>query len=255
MSPADAYGETVESFRFELHGAGPAALALAWVPAAADTHAAIGARWLSGAEHDRNSRFAVAHARADFLAGRIAAKTAARILDPHSLPAAQWEIVPGENHQPRIGHVLRDHAVSLAHAGGLGLGAVFPASVRCGVDLEAADRDAGDVIATQVTPEEAAWARAGGDEQRTRWMLLWTAREAQGKSYGTGLLDPQRLVATRGWTPASHGWRARFAGNDAALVRAVVAGRWVVALVFPAETETDPIARWLAATLSASVIP
>lgn len=228
------------------------ALAVARVAPDPATHAAIAARWLSGAEHARSARFVVDHARADFLAGRVAAKTAARTLQPAGPPPHAWEILRGEHQQPLIAHAFPGRAVSLAHSGGVGLALVHDACLRCGVDLERADRGAGDAIATQVAPSEAEWARVGGVEMETRWLLLWTAREAQGKSLGTGLLEPDRLAPTEAWTLTAQGWRARFSGHDEVLVRSVVAGGFVATIVLPAGAESEAMTAWLASTLEAA---
>src|SRR5690606_29223663 len=144
-----------------------------------------------GNEPARAARFVVDHARADFLAGRIAAKSAVRALRPDAAPPGTWEVAGALHKPPRLPEVFRGLGITLAHSSGVGVALAHPASWRCGVDLEPADRDAGDVIATQVAPAEAAWAHAAADadEQRVRWLVLWTVREALGKSLGTGLLE------------------------------------------------------------------
>jgi phosphopantetheinyl transferase len=225
------------------------ALALARVGADPAMHPAIAAHWLSGTEHARSARFLVDHARADFLAGRVAGKTAVRALVPEAPPPAAWAIMPGENQQPVIARSFPGFAISLAHAGGVGLALVHDLRFRCGIDLERMDRGGGDAIATQVEPAEAEWAQRGGPEMELRWLLLWTAREAQGKSLGTGLLEPERIAPTEAWAPATHGWSARLAGDDSSMVRSVIAGGFVVSLVLPAEVPTDALAAWLAQTL------
>ena len=82
-----------------------------------------------------------------------------------------------------------------------------------------------------------------------RWLVLWTAREALGKSLGTGLLEPGGLAATKAWLQAAHGWRAGFEGEDGVTVRSVVAGGFVVSVVLPPEADTEPPAQWLAQVL------
>jgi phosphopantetheinyl transferase len=212
-------------------------------------HRAIAAAWLAGAEHDRAARFVVDHARADFLAGRVAAKSAVRAVRPQAPIPSGWEIRRGEIEQPLLEHVLPGMGVSIAHAGGVGLGFAHPLALRCGVDLEHLSREATDAIASQVTPDEIAWARAGGDEEAVRWMLLWTAREALGKSLGIGLYHPDRLLATEQWTVAAPGWRACFAGDDAMIARSIVAGGFVVTLVLPSSVDAEAIATWLSSAL------
>ena len=218
-------------------------------------HAAIATAWLAGAEPARSDRFLVPHARADFLAGRVAAKSAARILRADlPLPAA-FEIRAGGLEPPEIAHVLPGSQVTIAHSGGLGLACVHAATMRCGVDLEAVERDASEAIATQVTAGEIAWARAGGDEEAVRWLLLWTAREARGKSFGTGLLESGRLAPTEAWTAAPPGWRARFLNDDAMIARSVLVGGFVVTAALRPAAEADAIAAWLTEVLDAPGTP
>ena len=102
-----------------------------------------------------------------------------------------------------------------------------------------------------VARDEAAWALAGGDDECLRWLLLWTAREAQGKSHGTGLLEPERIRATSEWQAVADGWTARIAGDASTMVRSVVAGGFVVSLVLPESAPHEAIATWLAQNLRA----
>lgn len=227
------------------------ALGVAHVSLDAEYHPALEQAWLHGAEHLRAARFAVAHARADYLAGRIAAKHAAATLVSAVPSPSQWEIRPGQFERPGLEHQFPGRAVSIAHADGVGLALIHPRDMRCGIDLEPLDREADDVIATQVTAEEAAWARAGRDAeaQRMRWLLLWTAREALGKGHGTGLLEPERLCATTKWIQDTAGWSAEFAGDETTRVRSVVAGGFVASMVLPVTIDGEPLARRLAAAL------
>lgn len=244
MSPPAAETSPPRAARF-----GPAlAVGVARVPAAEPAlHRALALSWLRGDEHARCARFQVDHGRADFLAGRMAAKAAVQALAATGVAPHDWEIRSGVHHQPGIAHAFPGCGVSIAHADGVGVALAFASPLRCGVDLEPLSRTADDVIATQVTPAEAAWARAGGAAERERWLVLWTAREAQGKSFGTGLLEPDQLRPTAAWVPVAHGWQAQIVGDDDHQVRSVCAAGRIVSLVLPKEIEAEAIAQWLAA--------
>jgi phosphopantetheinyl transferase len=223
------------------------AIAVARVAENGADHPELARAWLHGAEHARFARFAVERARADFLAGRVAAKTAARALVADAPAANRWEVAPGPQQRPLLDPHFGARAVTLAHAGGIGVAIAHDRALRCGIDIERGDRNAAEVVASQVTAMEANWARSGRteDERSTRWMLLWTAREALGKSLGTGLLEPERLKATDGWHEMKPGRRAEVPEDAGVFIRAVHVGDFVISLVVPSGFDAEPAARWL----------
>ncbi len=209
--------------------------------------------WLRGEELERFARFKVDHARADFLAGRRAAKSALCALHPDTAPA-DWELVRGEWRQPLPRGPVSGVAVTLAHSGGTAVAVASEERYAFGIDLETVDREAAAVVRTQVTDAETAWAEAGGADAQVRWMLLWTAREALGKRLRTGLLFPERIPATAIWSEHHGIWTARLAGTAAVEMRAVVAGGFAACLAAPPADDggswLEPGMRWLATVLA-----
>lgn len=211
-----------------------AAIALARPPAAAATCAQLVRDWLRGSELERAAAFKVGHGRRDFLAGRIAAKSALRALAPATSPL-DWEIVRGEWHRPLVRGPVGQLHVTLAHAAGIGLAVAHHSGWACGIDFEPRTRNADEAIASQMSPGEISWAQAAPSPaaQSERWLILWTAREALGKALGCGLMQPERLAPTIDWAPAPHGWTAGFANDDSFSVRVGLTPAFVLAWVIP----------------------
>ncbi|WP_442887502.1 4'-phosphopantetheinyl transferase family protein [Congregicoccus parvus] len=197
--------------------------------------------WLKEGELERHARFRVQHARDDFLAGRIATKSALAAIVPHTQPHA-WEIVGGIWRQPCVRGPSAGLAVTLAHADGAAVAVAHDDRWTCGIDLERTTRDAADVVRTQVSPAESAWAEAAPGDA-SRWMLLWTAREAIGKAARTGLLFPETLPATRDWRQEPNGsWRAALGDSDLLSIVAVCSGEWTLSLLVPsADAGSSPM--------------
>ena len=220
----------------------------------ADLQAGPLAGWLAREEIDRFHRFKVEHARVDFLAGRIAAKSALIRLVPQSRPA-DWELVLGVWRQPCVRGPFGGLKVTLAHSAGVAVAVAFDDRWTCGIDLEESTRDAAEVVESQVTGAEADWARAAGADMTTRWMLLWTAREAIGKSFGTGLLFPSFLPASRDWHEIDGFWHARVGNGDLLAIRSIMSGRFALSWLAPAAAAQAPVGgemlQWLRATLAA----
>jgi phosphopantetheinyl transferase len=200
-------------------------------------------RWLCGAEIERFHRFRVESGRCDFLAGRIAAKSGLMKMFESNAPD-QWEIVNGTNGEPSIAGPGSDSTVTITHSDGIGIAAIATEGFRCGIDLETCERDIGDVIQSQVSREEAIWAQKGGQREKERWILLWTTREAFGKSLGTGLLDPDRLLPTTGWRESHNRWTASFKGTDQVGVGSVVQHGFVASIVAPQQSLECVLSRW-----------
>lgn len=182
--------------------------------------------------------FRVSHAKADFLAGRLAAKSALQILLPDTA-ILDWQMIRGAWHQPCIRGPINNHLVTIAHSAGVGVAVAFDDRWHCGIDIESLSRCDEETIATQVSPEEARWAKGEGSNNQSRWMMLWTAREALGKALRTGLLLPDALSPTSDWTETETGFSANFQRNDLLSVRSVVASGFVVSQVFPRNATAD----------------
>jgi 4'-phosphopantetheinyl transferase EntD len=205
-------------------------------PEPADAHS-----WLKEGELERHARFRVQHARDDFLAGRIATKSALAALVPHTQPDA-WEIVGGIWRQPCVRGPSAGLAVTLAHADGAAVAVAHDDRWTCGIDLERTTRDAAEIVRTHVSAAESAWAEASPDDA-SRWMLLWTAREAIGKAARTGLLFPETLPATRDWRRETDGsWRAALGASELLSIVAVCSGEWTLSLLVPsADAGSSPM--------------
>ena len=202
-------------------------------------HAALASGWLRGSETTRYGRYVVDHGRRDFLAGRLAAKTALDGLHPTSDPGLAWEIVPGAWSRPIVRGPAAGFALTLAHAGGIGVAIAHDDRWRCGIDIERREHQAVDTIRTQLTPAETAWAETKPamplqeEDTSARWFALWTAREAFGKLLGTGLGLPEALLPTSDWAPLGSGWTAALAGNNSFAIQTAVDARVVVSLAMP----------------------
>lgn len=204
----------------------------------ARAHELLAAAWLSADELARYRRFLVDSGRRDFLTGRIAAKSALDGLHATGNPGRAWEIVPGAWSHPRVRGPACGLAVTLAHAAGFGVAVAHDDRWTCGIDIEALTHTSIETIATQVSPEEAAWARspeADADAaESARWLALWTAREAFGKLLGTGLGLPEALLPTANWQPLGEGWTAELKGNASFAVQTARGATTVASLVMPA---------------------
>lgn len=233
----------------------PVCVAVSHVAEEPRAHALLAEAWLEKSELVRSERFLVDHARRDFLAGRIAAKSALEALHKTGRAGHAWEIVSGAWSRPKVRGPVGELAVTLAHAAGFGLAVAHDDRWICGADIESLEHPAVDTIATQVTAAEAAWARAGGDEETARWLALWTAREAFGKLLGTGLGLPEALLPTAEWCDRAGGWTARLAGNESFALQTVRGATTVASLALPAGS-VDPVTAealhaWLADALRA----
>jgi 4'-phosphopantetheinyl transferase len=238
----------------------PASIAVARVVDDAAAHEVLARQWLRPTELTRYRRFLVDSGRRDFLAGRIAAKSALQALAPSTAANVDWEVVSGIWQQPSVRGPIAGLGVTLAHAGGTGVAVAFDDRWAAGVDVESLAHPAIETIRTQVTRKEADWAGAchsctiGWDTEPARWLALWTAREAFGKILGTGLGLPEALLPVIGWTPLEWGWTATLAGNDSFAIQTFVNRETVTSLVLPAGTLRDETAQMLRTWIGATAL-
>jgi acyl transferase domain-containing protein/phosphopantetheinyl transferase/acyl carrier protein len=148
--------------------------------------------------------------RANWLAGRLAAKDAVRrlLVARHGLEvcAGDVEIATDEHGAPvargrwteRIGG---PPAVSLTHANGVAAAVAVAGSsgARVGVDLEVLRDFSEELLATAFTPDERELFASLGSHAAREWSVrLWCAKEALGKALGRGLIGgPQAVVVER----------------------------------------------------------
>jgi len=165
---------------------------------------AAGGSWLTRHEQDRMQAIAAPLRRRQFLAGHWVA----RVLAAQACGGepGQWRLQTLDDPRPRLSCRGRPELwASLSHSGPAVAAGV--AHQPLGLDLELSRRER-DVVALSrfaLAPEEAAQvaALAPGQEQRARFHLLWTLKEARGKRSGEGIrLSTARRVAARPSLPA-----------------------------------------------------
>jgi phosphopantetheine--protein transferase-like protein len=135
--------------------------------------------------------------RLDWLAGRIAAKDAVRLLLRPTLGLlrpADIEIHFDQTHRPRargpwLGAGTPPH-VTIAHSGGEALAIAIDgeACAGIGVDIERVGRVGEIVRDAALTDQECRWVAAIDEGERPEWTTrFWCAKEAAGKALGCGL--------------------------------------------------------------------
>jgi 4'-phosphopantetheinyl transferase len=146
--------------------------------------------WLAPIERVRLAQLRVAKRRADWRLGRWTAKRA--VAAALEVAAQRVAVIASAGGAPLalLDGVPARLAMSLSHAGGLGLCAVAPAGAAVGCDLEVvAPRSpafAGDYFTA------AEQALAGADARLLT--LVWCAKEAALKAIGEGLREDPRAV-------------------------------------------------------------
>jgi len=169
-------------------------------------------------EHERAAYSALeAKKAAEWLAGRIAAKDAARewIWRTDDRPIFPIEMTIGktESGAPIIlGSVAEHLSVSIAHCDGLAVAAVSDDG-PVGIDIERIDDRGERFLRDAFTPAERALLP---EDNRWAWVTaFWCAKEAVGKAKGTGLaghpktlsiveIDGQRIRIDDFWVETIH---------------------------------------------------
>lgn len=149
-----------------------------------------------------------------FLLGRLAAKRAlgALIEEPD---LRLIEIRAGVFGQPLVRHPRAGRAeVTLSHSHGLAVALAYPGESPMGIDLETVSAIAAGTILgeLQLSAAEKAWMAAGTVGLATACAVLWTAREALGKSMKIGLNCPLGILSLDHLDPAgATGWTGQYA--------------------------------------------
>ena len=135
--------------------------------------------------------------RRGFLLGRLAAKRAlgALLAEPDM---RRIEIRPGLFGQPMVHHPRVGCAeVTVSHSQGLAVALAYPGEFPMGVDLETVAAGSADTILgeLQISDAEKAWLAARMVGHATACGILWTAREALGKSMKIGLNCPLGVLS------------------------------------------------------------
>lgn len=178
-----------------------------------------------------------------FLLGRLAAKRAlGALLDEPDLRCI--EIQSGAFGQPLVHHPRAGITeVTVSHSHGLAVALAYPGDSPMGVDLETVSAvSAGTVLGElQVSDAERAWLTAATVDQATACGVLWTAREALGKSMKVGLNCPLGILSLDHVEPTgAAAWVGRYVNfPQSRCVSQAIEGR-VLSLAMPREIELRP---------------
>lgn len=158
---------------------------------------------LGDSEHEHLSRLTHAKRRAEWLAGRIAAKGALRILlEPEPPPARSILIDTAQDKAPRVtlegatdGNSLH---VSIAHSNEWAV-ALATQQPGFGIDVEQISDRIEGILETFTTAEELERARRwSGKDTLSALTALWTVKEAARKAVGPQTCPMQELVLEQG---------------------------------------------------------
>ena len=198
---------------------------------------------LSTSELARFSVLRFALKRQAFLLGRLAAKSAlgALLTEPD---LRRIEIRSGVFGQPLVHHPRAGCVeVTLSHSLGLAVALAHPAEFPMGVDLETVSAGAAATILgeLQVTDAEKAWLAARSVGLASACGVLWTAREALGKSMKIGLNCPLGVFALSHLEPAGPtAWTGRYANfPQSRCLSQEIDGR-VLSIAVPGAVELTP---------------
>jgi len=153
--------------------------------------------FLSAGEKVQLAGFKFAAKQESFRHGRLAAKRALGALLGES-DLRRIEIHSGIYGQPLVHHPRAGAAqVSVSHSHGFAVALAFPAEVPMGIDLETVSAISASTIIPELgaCPAELTWLATGGVDAATACAVLWTAREALGKSLKIGLNSPLGMLA------------------------------------------------------------
>ena len=136
--------------------------------------------------------------RREWLAGRIAAKTAVRLLlAPGSPDNNRIRILTAEDGTPSVAldgaGTVAPPFVSITHSGDLAasLATLLPG---CGIDVEAIDPAAGEIESEFAAPEETTIIRAAMANRNVALTCLWAAKEACRKAIGAAGIASRDLI-------------------------------------------------------------
>jgi len=153
--------------------------------------------FLSEDEKEQAARLRFPAKKESFLLGRLAAKRALGALLAEG-DLRRIEIRAGVFGQPVVAHARAGAAqVSVSHSHGLAVALAFPGEYPMGIDVETVAAVAAAQILGEIeaSPAELTWIVASGVDEATACGVLWTAREALGKSFRLGLNSPLGILA------------------------------------------------------------
>jgi 4'-phosphopantetheinyl transferase len=151
--------------------------------------------WLGPREREAMDRYAVPRRRAEWRAGRWAARKALATL--RDAGATDVEILAGSDGAPEAWSADRRMAVnvSISHRDGFAAAMAAPAGVAAGCDLELVEpREASFAADWFTVAERAAVDEARSEERDQLVTLIWSAKEAVLKVLRKGLRLDTRQV-------------------------------------------------------------
>lgn len=155
--------------------------------AAARAHGAHGDELLDDGERERAERFVFERDRELFRLSRVLLRTALSCYQP--LPPRAWRFVAAKHHRPQIANPLAAPLhFSLSHTDGL-VTCAIARQPGFGIDIEPLDRHVGELLIAERNFHlcETATLRAlSPAARRTRFLELWTLKEAYAKARGLG---------------------------------------------------------------------
>ena len=185
--------------------------------------------------------------QANFLIGRLAAKAALGALLKEADPR-RITIASGVFGQPLVRHGrAAGMEVSLSHSQGLAVALAHSGESPLGLDLECVPAASAATLLAQMQPSaaESAWLSAGNIDSATACGLLWTAREALGKSMKIGLNCPLGTLALeRIESAGDRAWSGRYANFPHSRCLTQIFDGRVLTLALPALTQIDPWPPW-----------
>jgi phosphopantetheinyl transferase len=196
--------------------------------------------FLSEREKEQLGGFKFAAKQEAFLLGRLAAKSAlgALLAEPD---LRRIEIRSGIYGQPLIHHPAAGAAdVSVSHSHGLAVALAFPATCPMGIDLETVAAVAAATIIgeLQASAVERAWLAEAGVDQATACCVLWTAREALGKTLKIGLNSPLGILAlTEIRATAEGSWAGGYQNFPRCQCLSQARGGRVLSLAMPSDAQ------------------
>lgn len=196
--------------------------------------------FLSESEKIQAADLQFAAKKQGFLLGRLAAKRALGALLEEPDPR-QIEIRAGIHGQPLVQHPRAGAVeVSVSHSHGLAVALAYPAGYPMGIDLETvAAVSAGVVLGElEASPAELTWLASGGVDAATACCVLWSAREALGKSFRLGLNSPLGILALSEIRPEGEGtWAGRYLNFPRCQCLSQANNGRVLSLALPRETD------------------
>lgn len=146
---------------------------------------------LSAAERERAKGFRFPKRRADWTAGRAAAKLALREIAGSD--AMDLTVETGPHGEPVVPGAK--FGVSITHAGGMAAAVAFPLERPIGIDLEPVTTIDPGLVTLACNDHEQRWLASRPAELANESLLrIWTAKEAAVKLTGTGLSVPLTRV-------------------------------------------------------------